>query len=207
MTIFAFGRDEPKRLHHPRSAYVLPPCASAAPSRKRTSSACRCVPVFSKMFARWVLAVASEIPHRRAAALRPSPLRISAASAASMEVRSKRRRKFICRRRRSRSRSVTVTMATGPPKPIQGTSGSRVSDRSGATVTWSGDRGRSRGTLSSPPGPPISMDLRAQLDSLRRVHIDELQLPKLAIYAHSQAEVERNGFEETQLLAGQKIFA
>jgi hypothetical protein len=113
------------------------------------------------MFARWVLAVASEIPHRRAAALRPSPLRISAASAASMEVRSKRRRKFICRRRRTRSRSVTVTMATGLPKPIHGTSGSRVSDRSGATVTRSGDRGRSRGTSSSPPGPPTPTDLRA----------------------------------------------
>src|SRR4030081_1149742 len=51
-------------------------------------------------------------------------------------------------------------MATGLPKPINGISGSRVSDRSGAPVTWSGDRGRSRGTLSSPPGPPIPTDLR-----------------------------------------------
>jgi hypothetical protein len=40
------------------------------------------------------------------------------------------------------------------------------------------------------------------LDSLSRGEIRELQLPKLAIYAHSPAEVPRNGFEETQLLVG-----
>ena len=43
------------------------------------SSACRWVPVFSKMLERWVLAVASEMPRRLAAVVRPSPFNISAA--------------------------------------------------------------------------------------------------------------------------------
>ena len=45
------------------------------------------------------------------------------------------------------------------------------------------------------------------LNSLRRGEIRELQLPKPAIYAHSPAQVPRDGFEEPQLLVGQGILA
>jgi len=34
-------------------------------------------------------------------------------------------------------------------------------DRSGVTVTWRGGRRRSRGTVSSPPGPPSAGEVRA----------------------------------------------
>jgi hypothetical protein len=49
--------------------------------------------------------------------------------------------------------------------------------------------------------------LLQHLDSLRRGEIRKLQLPELAIYTHSPAEVPRNGFEETQLLVRQQILA
>ena len=58
------------------------------------SSACRWVPVFSKMLERWVLAVVAEKPPRLAAAARPSPFKISAASLASAAVRPKRWRRL-----------------------------------------------------------------------------------------------------------------
>ena len=128
--------------------------SSAASSRRRMSSACRWVPVFSKMLERWALAVALEMPRRRAAAARPSPFKISAAIFDSAMVRPKRRRRLASRRRRSMSGSRTVTIATGVPTPIQGTSASRALERSGVTVTARGERGSSRGILSSPPGPP-----------------------------------------------------
>ena len=109
-----------------RSCFVSP--SSAASSRRRMSSACRWVPVFSKMLERWVLAVASEMPRRVAAAMRPSPFKISVASPASAAVRPKRRRRLISRRRRSTSGSCTVTIATGSRRR------SRESPRAGS---WS----------------------------------------------------------------------
>ena len=125
------------------------------------SSACRWVPVFSKMLKRWVLAVATEMPRRVAAAVQPSPFKISVAIFDFAAVRPKRRRILTSRRRQSISGSCTVTIATGVPTPIQGISASRALERSGVTVTRRGERGSSRGILISPPGSPSDGEVLA----------------------------------------------
>jgi hypothetical protein len=87
---------------------------------------------------------------------------MSAARSVSAAVRPNRRRRFISSLRRSNSGVVPRDNGDGSPHgATQGTSASRALDRSGVTLTWRGGRRRSRGTVSSPPGPPSAGEVRA----------------------------------------------
>ena len=95
----------------PIGSLPFAPCVQRRMSR--TSSACRCVPVFSKMRARCVRPVDREIAKRSAAAWIPSPSRISTAKDASALVNPNWR--WILRRPAAWScdrGSVTNTSAT-----------------------------------------------------------------------------------------------
>ena len=101
-------------------------------------------------------AVATEIPRLFAAASRPSPLMISAASPASAVVRPKRTFKSWASRRRLISGSAIVTMATGTRNPSQGIPASGFLVRSGVTTSPRAGRCGPRRTSSSPPSGPCS---------------------------------------------------
>jgi hypothetical protein len=83
-----------------------------------------------------------------------------------------------------------VTMATGLPKPIQGTSGSRVSDRSGATVTWSGDRERIAATsISGHCDRPHLIDIVAASSHTKGTHESVCGPPKWKLENGAQRPV------------------